>query len=153
MNWWQLQLLVRMFKSGVNLKYSLPCRGSHHLNSRWKAEADLGSPSHLTFLVGGGRVWSGGKLHYPGCAKYRLHGGTVGALQRLLPGWNLEHVHRHPQKKYPKPANEHWGGPHPAGAPTVELSGWCDCRYTDSVLWCLWVGSGSKISIYRYIIK
>lgn len=53
-NWWLLQLLVRMFKSCVNLKYSLPCRSSHHLNSRWKAEADLGSPSHLTFqLVGG----------------------------------------------------------------------------------------------------
>lgn len=86
------------------------------------------------FLVGGGWVWPGDKLHYPGCAKYQLHGGAVRALQRLLPGWNLEHLHRHPQKKCPKPANEHWGGPHPAAAPKMEFSGWCYYRYTNSVL-------------------
>lgn len=93
--------------------------------------------SHL--LVGGGWVWSGDKLHYPGCAKYWLHGGAVGALQRLLPGWNLEHVHRRPQKKCSKPANEHWGRPHPAGAPKMEVNGWCHCRYTNSVSWCVCV--------------
>lgn len=91
------------------------------------------------FLVGGWWVWSGDKLHYPGCAKYWLHGGAVRALQRLLPGWNLEHVHRHPQKKCPKPTNEHWGGPHWAVAPKMELSGWCYCRYNNYFLWCVCV--------------
>lgn len=99
------------------------------------------------FSVGGGWVWSGDKLHYPGCEKYRLHGGAVGSLQHHLPGWNLEHVHSHPQKKYSKPANEHRGGPRPAGAAKMELSGWCHCRYTNVLrhvylnlpVYCLWI--------------
>lgn len=132
LHWWQLQLFMRMVKSCVNLKYPLTSWSSPHQNSSLRTAVKGRSWSWLSlsshFLVGGGWVWSGDKLHYPGCAKYRLHGGSVRALQRLLPGWNLEHFHRHPQKKCPKPANVHWGGPHPAGAPKMELSGWCYCR-------------------------
>lgn len=84
--------------------------------------------------VGWRWVWYGDKLHYPGCRKHRLHGGAAGALRRHLSGWNLEHVHRHPAKKCSKPANKHWGGPHPAGAAQNELRGGHDCRYDNNVL-------------------
>lgn len=103
-----------------------------HWSNRLLVSASLSVPSYST--VGGWWVWSGDKLHYSGCREYWLHGGAAGALWRHLPGWNLEHVHRHPSEECAKPADEHGGGPHPAGAPQNELSRWHDCRWAGLLL-------------------
>ncbi len=78
--------------------------------------------------AGGRRVWPGDELHHPGGGEHRLHGGAAVPLRGDVPGWDLEHVYRHPPQERAQPADQHRGRPHPAGAAQDEHCGRHDRR-------------------------